>query len=357
MNAIELRGLHIAYGGQPVVHGINLTVAPGEIVSLLGPSGCGKTTTLRAIGGFIWPESGQVLLHGKDVTDLPPAQRQIGFVFQGYALFPHLSVFDNVAYGLRARKVPRAQIADRVHRALSLVKLDGLAERKPRQLSGGQQQRVAIARALVIEPEVLLLDEPLSNLDAKLRHEMRVELRRMLKAAGIASIFVTHDQEEAIVLSDRIVLMNAGRIEQEGTPRAMYERPDTLFAAAFLGQANFLEGRAGAPDAEGRVSIEIGGATFRGLACGALQPGAPAVMVVKHERVGTGRPAEGGNAAECRFDAATFLGSSVQLHCDFAGQRLIGMVPAGAGAQAPLAPEAAIRLVWNEADSLVFPRA
>ncbi len=352
---LEIAGLCVNYGDTAVVQGFDLTVQAGEVVSLLGPSGCGKTTTLRAIAGFIQPDAGTVRLHGEDRTTAPPNRRNIGFVFQGYALFPHMTVFDNVAYGLRTRGVKRAEIAERVRRALALVQLAAFGERRPKQLSGGQQQRVAIARAMVIEPDVLLLDEPLSNLDAKLRQELRVELRRLLKATHIASIFVTHDQEEAITLSDRIVLMHAGRIEQQGTPFEMYHRPASLFAAAFLGQANFLHGVATELAADGTATIEVAGARFRGVACGEVRPGGAAVLVVKHDRV---RPAEGGtlpNTASCRFDVSTFLGASVQLQCLFGEQRLTGHLPTGAQAAPPFQPEQPIHLGWEVADALVFP--
>jgi putative spermidine/putrescine transport system ATP-binding protein len=355
--SVSVEGLRIGYGKLEIVKGIDLHVARGEIITLLGPSGCGKTTTLRAIAGFVSPSHGTVRLHGRDVTDMPANRRNIGLVFQGYALFPHMSVFDNVAYGLRMRKVPSPEIRERVGRALDLVKLESFADRRPAQLSGGQQQRVAIARAVVIEPDVLLLDEPLSNLDAKLRHEMRVELRRLLKELGIASIFVTHDQEEAIVLSDRVVLMNDGRIEQEGTPEAMYNRPGSLFAAAFLGQANFLSGTVEALESDGSAWIEIEGKRFRAPASGGLSPGAPATLVIKCERLKLAADAQPGQSlALCHFEAASFLGPSVQLQCNFRGQRLVGLLPASAGSGAALAPGAPVTLSWSENDGLIFPR-
>ncbi|RDJ27746.1 ABC transporter ATP-binding protein [Bosea caraganae] len=353
--SVSVEGLRIGYGALEVVKGLDLRVAQGEIITLLGPSGCGKTTTLRAIAGFVSPSHGAIRLHGRDVTDIAPNKRNIGLVFQGYALFPHMSVFDNVAYGLRMRKVPAPEIRERVERALKLVKLERFAERRPRELSGGQQQRVAIARAVVIEPAVLLLDEPLSNLDAKLRHEMRVELRRLLKEMGIASIFVTHDQEEAIVLSDRVVLMNEGRIEQEGTPQTMYNRPGSLFAAAFLGQANFLRGTVASLGADGTAIIDIDGDRFQAQACGGLKAGAPATLVVKCERLRLDR--SGRSQAQCTFEAANFLGPSVQLQCSFKGQRLVGLLPASTEGGAMLEPGAPVTLSWGEADGLIFPRA
>ena len=223
-----------------------MTVQSAELVGLLGPSGCGKTTTLRVVAGFEQPDAGEILVKGQPITHLPPHRRNIGIVFQSYALFPHMTVFQNVAYGLRVRGLTRPEIAPRVARVLDLVQLAGLGERYPRQLSGGQQQRVAVARAIVIEPSLLLLDEPLSNLDAKLRQEMRGELRQLQRRLEIATIFVTHDQEEALALADRVAVMNEGRIEQIGTPEAIYSRPRTRFVAGFIGECNFLAGRVGA---------------------------------------------------------------------------------------------------------------
>ena len=296
-----------------------------------------------------------MLLRGRDVTGVPANRRNIGFVFQGYALFPHLTVFGNVAYGLRTRGLAAADIAGRVKQALASVQLPDLADRRPHQLSGGQQQRVAIARALVIRPDVLLLDEPLSNLDAKLRGEMRVELRRILKSAEIASIFVTHDQEEAMMLSDRIVVMNAGRIEQEGSPRDVYHRPASLFAAAFLGQASFLQGVAGASGGDGTVAVSVEGTVLTGIVCGKLAPGQPVVLVVRHDRVVSGTEG-GGNQVAARFDAASFMGAGLQLQCRL-GTQLLTCIVRGGGQDIGLQPNQTITLSWAVAESLVFPGA
>ncbi len=353
---VEVRRLRIWYGETEVVRDVSLAVGSGEIVSLLGPSGCGKTTTLRAIAGFIVPDVGAVFLHGRDVTETPPHQRNIGMVFQGYALFPHLSVADNVAYGLRMRKVARAEIAERVARALALVQLGDFAGRRPKQLSGGQQQRVAIARALVIEPAVLLLDEPLSNLDAKLRQEMRVELRRLLKATQVASIFVTHDQEEAMVLSDHIVLMKAGQVEQRGSPREIYQQPGSLFAAAFVGEANFLRGTVKEVSDAGSATLEVAGVALNGIAGAGLERGAAATLVVKRERVrvvDAGAPAPD-SAVDAVFELANFVGANLQIHCDFRGQRLVGLMPAATFDAPALAAGTRLRLGWNAADALIF---
>src|SRR5882757_6508480 len=228
-------------GNVVAVDGVTLDIAAGEFFSLLGPSGCGKTTSLRMIAGFELPDSGRVHVGGKDITDLPVHRRDMGMVFQSYALFPHRTVAENVAFGLRMREVPRPEIERRVKAALAQVALTGLEERKPGQLSGGQQQRVALARALVVEPPVLLCDEPLGALDRKLRQQMQFVLKELQKRLGVTLVFVTHDQEEALAMSDRIAVMNKGRVEQVGAPTEIYERPRTRFVADFIGEINLLD--------------------------------------------------------------------------------------------------------------------
>jgi ABC-type Fe3+/spermidine/putrescine transport system ATPase subunit len=226
-----------------VLRGCSLSVPQGTVLTLLGPSGCGKTTLLRSIAGFVEPEGGRVIVNGNDISGLPPNQRQVGYVFQNYALFPHLSVANNVAYGLKVRRRPASEVKDRVARVLDLVDLASLATRYPAQLSGGQQQRVAIARALVLEPSVLLLDEPFNALDAKLRLTMQIELRKLIERVGITSIFVTHDQLEAMTLSDNVAVMREGAIEQFGPPLEIYDRPCSSYVANFIGRANLIPGR------------------------------------------------------------------------------------------------------------------
>src|SRR5579883_3315700 len=235
---------------------VSLSVADGEFLVLLGPSGCGKTTTLRMVAGFIEPTDGEVKLGGNNVTLLPPWKRNTGMVFQSYALFPHLTVAQNVAFGLEMRKLPKADIDKRVEEALALVRLAGFGARLPRQLSGGQQQRVALARALAIRPDVLLLDEPLSNLDAKLRHDVRQEIRALQQMLKLTTVLVTHDQEEAMSLGDRLVVMNGGRVQQIGTPPELYRRPANLFVASFIGSGSILRGRTDA--ARGRFVAASG---------------------------------------------------------------------------------------------------
>ncbi|HEY1329635.1 MAG TPA: ABC transporter ATP-binding protein [Casimicrobiaceae bacterium] len=239
---VRLDRVHKRFGAVTAVHDVSVGIPRGSIFSLLGPSGCGKTTTLRLIAGFEHPDSGEVYIRGKRVTDVPPYRRDFSMVFQSYALFPHLTVAQNVAFGLRMRRVPRSERAAAVGNALDLVKLGPLADRHPRQLSGGQQQRVALARAIVVKPAVLLLDEPLGALDKMLREEMQVELRGLQQRLGITAVFVTHDQEEALTLSDRVAVMRNGVIEQSGAPREIYERPHNQFVAGFLGASNFIDG-------------------------------------------------------------------------------------------------------------------
>jgi putative spermidine/putrescine transport system ATP-binding protein len=246
MSHLVLDKLNLAYGKAAAVRDLDLAVEQGQLLSLLGPSGCGKTTTMRAVAGLLPPVSGRIVLAGEDITRKPAHQRDMGLVFQSYALFPHLSARDNVAFGLRLRKVGAAELDQRVKAAIASVGLQGFESRLPANLSGGQQQRVAVARAIVLRPRLLLLDEPLSNLDARLRVEMRAELRRIQRELGITMLYVTHDQEEALSLSDRIVVMREGRIEQDGPPERVYHRPATPFVAGFMGWQNLLDWRDGA---------------------------------------------------------------------------------------------------------------
>jgi spermidine/putrescine transport system ATP-binding protein len=247
--AIELESVVKRYGGHNAVDGVTLSIAEGEFFSLLGPSGCGKTTTLRMIAGFVQPDEGRILLHGKDVTTVPPNKRPVNLVFQQYALFPHMTVYDNVAFGLSVKRIPRREHGDRVNEILRVVALEGYEKRRPRQLSGGQQQRVALARALVNRPAALLLDEPLGALDVKLRRHMQLELKRIQHELGTTFVYVTHDQEEALAMSDRIAVMNGGLVEQIGNPREIYETPASDFVADFVGTVNVLD------LAGGRVSV------------------------------------------------------------------------------------------------------
>ncbi|HVA35982.1 MAG TPA: ABC transporter ATP-binding protein [Candidatus Dormibacteraeota bacterium] len=323
MSAVSLRSLVKRYGAVTAVSDLSLEVADGELLGLLGPSGCGKTTTLRMVAGFIDATAGRILIGDRDVTHLPPNHRNTGMVFQGYALFPHMSVFDNVAFGLRMRKLPRARVQAKVGEALQLVRLEQFAQRMPAQLSGGQQQRVALARALVVEPDVLLLDEPLSNLDAKLRNEVRLEIRQLQQRLRLTTIFVTHDQEEALTMADRLAVMDHGVIQQVGTPLEVYSRPLTRFVADFIGKSNFFSGRLVAPgrfQTGGGLEIRVG-----------VQHAAPedeVALAIRPEELhfGDAAPADRDdlNALPARIEAVTFLGSRIELvvSCE-SGDRLV----------------------------------
>ncbi len=287
-HAVDLKGIVKRFGSFTAVERMNLSIDEGSFVTLLGPSGCGKTTTLRMIAGLIDPSEGDILIKGRSVTDVPIHKRNLGLVFQNYALFPHKTIHDNVAFGLKYRDMPKSEIAGKVRRALDLVQLPDVGDRYPRQLSGGQQQRIALARAIVIEPDVLLLDEPLSALDANLREDMRVELKRIQAQLGITTIFVTHDQSEALAMSDRIVVMSKGHVEQVGGPEEVYVNPASAFVARFLGNSNLLPATVEARDGDGaRVSVAgIGEFRLPAARChAAASAGQRASLVVRSEHL------------------------------------------------------------------------
>ncbi len=344
-SAVELRDVTKRFGGTTALDALSLTARAGEFLTLLGPSGCGKTTALRLISGLEQPDAGGVYLAGADVTSLPPHRREVNQVFQSYALFPHLSVFDNVAFGLRMKKLPAGEIRPRVDRALALVALDGLERRRPAQLSGGQRQRVALARALVCEPRVLLLDEPLSALDARLRAQVREELRALQRRLGLTFILVTHDQEEALAVSDRIAVIHRGRVEQIGGVEDIYHRPSSRFVAGFVGEANLLEARLTGNSGDGDDS---GGRTWCRLEAGgqllALSspplPDGPAgktfTLLIRPEHVRLAERGAPGQEAPNTFDAVVeeriFQGASVTLHLRVGETlRLRAFHPSGAG--------------------------
>jgi spermidine/putrescine transport system ATP-binding protein len=330
---IELVGLTKRFGhgvtSHAAVDNIDLSVSGGEFFSLLGPSGCGKTTTLRLIAGFEEPTAGRILLDGADVSHVPPHKRNVNTVFQSYALFPFLSVFDNVAFGLKHAQVTKADVKQRVGDALSLVSMSSFASRRPSQLSGGQQQRVALARALVLNPAVLLLDEPLGALDAKLRRSLKVELKALQERVGITFIYVTHDQEEALTMSDRIAVMNAGRIAQIGTPQEVYESPADAYVADFLGAANLLQVVVAERVRGGASTLKLGDIALTTSNEVPAEPGASAQAVIRPERARVEEHgSDGSNRVPALVDRVVYLGAATQVHLRLAtGESLQAVVP------------------------------
>ena len=347
MARLELIGLQKSYGEHAAVRDVSLDVADGEFLVLLGPSGCGKTTTLRMIAGFVEPTGGAVRIGGVDVTERPPWRRNTGMVFQSYALFAHMTVAGNVAFGLEMRRLPKAEIAARTAEALRLVRLQSFAERFPRQLSGGQQQRVALARALAVSPDVLLLDEPLSNLDAKLREEVRIEIREVQRTLGLTAVMVTHDQEEALTVADRLVVMADGAVRQVGTQADLYERPADRFVAGFVGRSTFLAGRLAEPgrlrDGRGpKAALPRDGRRRPGLARAPPRAADPA------SGTRAGQPAGG------TVEFVSYLGAAVDVHVRLSpADRVVVQVPNRADAPLPGLGER-VEVGWPREAGLVF---
>ncbi len=306
--AVSIEGVRKTYGDVVAVDRVSLEVQPGEFLTLLGPSGCGKTTLLRLLAGFEAPDEGRLLISGRDVAGLPPYKRPVNTVFQHYALFPHRTVAGNVAFGLEVRGLPRAEIEGKVARALDMVRLAGLAERRIDQISGGQKQRVALARAVVLEPDVLLLDEPMAALDLKLRKEMQVEVKNLQERLRTTFVFVTHDQEEALIMSDRIAVMSRGRIEQLDRTEALYERPRTRFVADFLGMRNLVEATVVSVGGGAAALRTAGGVAFRAADDGGFRPGAGVLVGIRPERVRMDGAREGDNVLPGRLDDEIYLG-------------------------------------------------
>ena len=321
MAEITISGLRKHFGGVYAVDGVELTIKNGEVMALLGPSGCGKTTTLSLLAGFLRPNEGEIRVGDRVLSSashvVPPEDRHMSLIFQSYAVWPHMTVFENVAYGLNVRKMPREQVRERVQRALESVHLGHLAARYPAELSGGQQQRVALARATVVEPDILLLDEPLSNLDANLREQMRFEIRRLHDTTGITMVYVTHDQAEAMVTADRIAIMHQGRVEQVGTPHEIYETPRTAFAASFIGRMNVLEG-----SLVGKGTVDCSGTSFRAASAVELSTGAKAVVCIRPHHVVLSRrngESPGPNRVPGRVVRQTYLGETRDYLIEAAG--------------------------------------
>ena len=341
------------FGETVAVDDLSLDIAEGEFFSMLGPSGCGKTTTLRMVGGFEEPTRGTIYLGGRDVTDLPPYRRDVNTVFQSYALFPHLNVQDNVAFGLRRKKVPGAEIKTRVAETLHLVDLMGFEKRKPGQMSGGQQQRVALARALVNHPKVLLLDEPLGALDLKLRKQMQLELKRIQQEVGITFVYVTHDQEEAMTMSDRLAVMRHGKIEQIGPPEDVYETPQTEFVASFLGASNLIDGEL-KEQSNGFSSVLLTGGDVVIVPSerAPFKPGAAVKVGVRPEKITLGadndsQPESGWNAVTGVLRMATYIGVSHQYKVDGPGGKELTVWVQNLGAVPALQPGERVRLSWQ----------
>jgi spermidine/putrescine transport system ATP-binding protein len=342
------------FGRTDAVHDVSLSIGENEFFSLLGPSGCGKTTTLRMIAGFEVPDGGRVVLHGEDVTTVPPNRRPVNMVFQQYALFPHMSIYDNVAFGLKVKRVPRGEHRERVSEMLRVVALEGLEQRRPKQLSGGQQQRVALARALVNRPAALLLDEPLGALDVKLRKHMQLELKRIQHELGTTFVYVTHDQEEALAMSDRIAVMNGGRVEQIGGPREIYEHPKTAFVADFIGSLNALDltvdevvGGYGVTrfGESNRVVVPVGSEARRG---DSLR------VAIRPERVQinpTGT--DGGSRLAGTIAEIVYLGMYTQFHVDTQAGRVVSNRLAD-DSTAPLTRGSRVELCWEPEDASVL---
>ncbi len=326
------------------LHALDLEIERGSLFALLGPSGCGKTTTLRLIAGFEQPTSGSVQIRGKDVTGIPAYKRSFGMVFQSFALFPHLTVAENVAFGLKMRNVAKAEIATKVAAALDLVELGRFADRYPRQLSGGQQQRVALARAVVFEPDVLLLDEPLSALDKMLREQMQVEIRHLQQRLGMTTVFVTHDQEEALTMSDRVAVMNDGRIQQAGTPREIYDRPCNEFVATFLGASNILEATVRGTEGADTV-IDVAGNTLTVREVSG-KAGAKVRFALRPEKISIGNA--GGVAATVR--EAIYRGAQTFLYLDVNGMPINAVVQNASVEPMNLQPGAMVNLHWDNAN-------
>ncbi len=350
---IAIRGVTKRFGTAAAVDQVSLEIADGELFTLLGPSGCGKTTLLRLVAGFYRPDAGAVVFGDRVVNDIPPHARNIGMVFQNYALWPHMTVFQNVAYGLKLRGLGRAALASRVADGLGKVNLVGFESRYPGQLSGGQQQRVALARALVLNPDILLLDEPLSNLDAKIRVQVRAEIRKLQRELGITTVYVTHDQEEALSLSDRVAVMRDGRVLQLGVPRELYERPRTRFVADFVGTNNVIPGTVKGQDGE-TLFVDTALGPLRARAMGGVTPGQPCVLAIRPENVTVGGAVTDGNRVVGRVALASYLGNTLRYDIEAGGATLKADIR-DSWHHEPLAAGTEVTLVFPASVTLALP--
>jgi spermidine/putrescine ABC transporter ATP-binding subunit len=353
---VELNGVSKKFGDVVAVDDVSLGVEKGSFQTLLGPSGCGKTTLLRIIAGFEKPDKGDIIINGIRVNDVPPHKRAVGLVFQSYALFPHMTVHDNIAYGLKIKKVPKREIPNKVKNVLDVVNLPGVESRYPKQLSGGQQQRVALARAMVNEPALLLLDEPLSNLDYKLRQQMRIELKRIQNEIGITSIFVTHDQEEAFTLSDQVIVLNQGKKVQVGSPTEIYDKPVNEFIAQFVGQANFFKGKiSGIGKKEMIVTSNEGLEIFVPL-LDDMDKGTEVIVMSRSERVQISQENSPTlrNSFPAQIEFVSFLGSTIQYVCSIGEKKVISTCPFTGCVLLKTGEK--VRVEWSTEDSVVLTK-
>ncbi len=362
MSVLTLEKVNKFYQTVHAVKDVSFEVGEGEFVSLLGPSGCGKTSTLRMVAGFEDVSSGVIRIDDRDITTVPPFKRNTGMVFQNYALFPHMTVAENIGFGLRMHKVSREQTDDRVREVLNLIQLEGYEGRIPKQLSGGQQQRIALARALAIEPLVLLMDEPLSNLDAKLREEMRIEIRRIQRRVGITTLFVTHDQEEALTLSDRIIVMHDGRVVENGTPVEIYSNPRSEFGANFIGHSNAFSGTVLERDGAGTMMVKTEqDMFFRSCNTAELSPADNVLVLVRQERIrlyetNDPRGCESGmNCMPGQIILIAFLGPMIEYICQVGGHEVRVRRP-NEGALPNVEIGSTVQVAWNAADCIVLAR-